>query len=918
MVPGHNVGDVTEIALSGQPDDVPRARQFVRARLAGEAPDLVADVELVLTELVTNASLHGEPPISIRVTRSSGHTRVEVEDSGRAMPLQAPQRTDAMTGRGLSLVASLASAWGIRPGNGNGKVVWAELSDDRLHPDIAAALPQVDLQAVLDAWADDVPRAPTYKVRLGAVPTELLLAAKAQIDNVVRELTLLREGEASTGIALPAQLAALVRTVTVDFAEARAAIKREAAEAAARGEESTELGLDLPLSSADAAERYLAALDEADRYARSARLLTLAPPRSHQTFRRWYVRAIVEQLRAYARGELPPVPRPFSLVLVDEVDRFAHLEDVSARLALLQKLSSELARAGSAEEMAKAVVDNAAHFLGVEAARVYLLTDHGTLRSVAWFTAEGDQTSPYEEVDLGSDLPGAVVARTGRPLFMRSLNEIYDQFPALAGYFPRERSLHVVPVSAGERPLGLLGLTFVGGELADETQVGFVQSLADALAQALHRLQLAASDSGTREALTFLAGATEVMLGALQPAEVLEQLALLAVPRLGDWCTVYLAEGAVLRRVAMAIDGSPHLVRQYKDIPLSLDRDVPQTRAFLTGRPQPITGGVGHLLMDLYPGLDFSAMGGDPDAGTGLCVPIMLRGKPIGAVGMCFLGSGRRVTPAVVDAMSGLAATAAMAMDNARRWSAQHEVVRALVAALLPLRPPVIKGLELASRYLPAGGDVAGDWWEADLLPDGTALIGLGDAAGHGIDAVSMMCELRHGGRALAVVEPSPAALLADLNRRLSAPDAGFATAVYGRLRPDDGHFVWANAGHVPPLHVRPGAEVAVLDQGGSAPLGTPGPAAGRDQRLVLGPGDLLVLYSDGVVERRDRDLDEGIAALAETVAAHAGEDLEQLADILFSEHCADPVDDCCLLLVRRVWASQDCDLLNQATGSGP
>ena len=183
-------------------------------------------------------------------------------------------------------------------------------------------------------------------------------------------------------------------------------------------------------------------------------------------------------------------------------------------------------------------------------------------------------------------------------------------------------------------------------------------------------------------------------------------------------------------------------------------------------------------------------------------MPVKLRGKPIGAIGLTFLGSGRKVTAQVAEALSGLADRAAIAFDQARHWSAQQKLVQTLMTALLPEEPQPIPGMAFAARYRPSGDEVAGDWWEVQPMPDGTVLIGLGDAAGHGLPAVSRMSELRHGARALAAIEASPSVLLADLNRLLGHPDAGFATAVYGRLSPSTGELCWASAGHLPPLHV--------------------------------------------------------------------------------------------------------------------
>jgi hypothetical protein len=432
-----------------------------------------------------------------------------------------------------------------------------------------------------------------------------------------------------------------------------------------------------------------------------------------------------------------------------------------------------------------------------------------------------------------------------------------------------------------------------------------VDMVAGLCSTALDRALLYEAEHEARRTLEFLAAGTQLMISAVEPDEVVDHLVHLAVPRLGDWCTAYLAEGPWLRRVAMAIDGHPELAEHLKAEPLSLEVDVPQTRAYHQGRPEPIPSGVGRLLTRLYPDLDFSAMGGDLDGGSGLCAPIMLRGERLGVIALAFVGSGRRVTPRVVDAVVGLAGRAAMALDNARRWSEQRRMVQALVAALLPHQPPSVPGYEVVARYIPAGGGVAGDWWEADLMPDGALLLGVGDAAGHGMAGASLMAELRYGARALAGTGRGPATMLADLSHRLGGMDRSdtFATAVYGRLDIEDHHLRWANAGHPPPVLVTSDGRARLLHGPLAPPLGAPPPAPATvtEEELVLGPGEVLALYSDGIVERRGEPLDVGIANLSATLAAGAGVDLlDDLADAIVARHCQKPSDDCCLLLVRR------------------
>src|SRR5690242_7702963 len=105
-----------ELVLGSEPDAVPKARHFATQALAGYSPELVQDVELVVTELVTNALLHGHPPVRLRLHGVDGQVRVEVEDSGRDVPVRVRSGPDSMTGRGLGLVAALTRGWGVEAG----------------------------------------------------------------------------------------------------------------------------------------------------------------------------------------------------------------------------------------------------------------------------------------------------------------------------------------------------------------------------------------------------------------------------------------------------------------------------------------------------------------------------------------------------------------------------------------------------------------------------------------------------------------------------------------------------------------------------------------------------------------------------------------------------------------------------------
>jgi hypothetical protein len=291
------------------------ARRLTAQTLRKLPSDLAADAEVVVTELVTNAVLHGAAPITVRVSGRRDRVRIEVIDCGRAVPLRLQRNNDGMTGRGIAVVESLSNGWGVEP-SGEGKLVWADLGRPRRRPGRGQARNNTD--AMRAAWsAQDATK--RYEVHLGLVPTELLVAAKAHIDNIVRELALMHTSSDEPG--LPSKTVEMLLHATEDFAEARNEIKRQAVEAARRDEVFTDLTLHLPLTAANAGLRYLMALDEADRQARAARLLTVAAAPSHRVFREWYVRALSEQLIAAGRNQPRPPLLPFSLVLATEFDR---------------------------------------------------------------------------------------------------------------------------------------------------------------------------------------------------------------------------------------------------------------------------------------------------------------------------------------------------------------------------------------------------------------------------------------------------------------------------------------------------------------------------------------------------------------------------------------------------------------------
>jgi PAS domain S-box-containing protein len=248
-------------------------------------------------------------------------------------------------------------------------------------------------------------------------------------------------------------------------------------------------------------------------------------------------------------------------------------------------------------------------------------------------------------------------------------------------------------------------------------------------------------------------------------------------------------------------------------------------------------------------------------------LPLMHGGEPIGAVIVGRRGDSPEFSADDVDVLEQITARAAICIGHALRYTQEHETTLEMQRAFLatPNRPG--PGVEIASRYLPAGrgAEVGGDWFDTVALPGGRTLLVVGDVMGHGMRAAAAMSEYRSLIRALALQGLDPARLLAEADRTAHTLDLDrVATCVLALLDPEAGHAVLATAGHVPPLLARPGArpELAALPVG--PPLGT-GTGAYAARHVPLPPRTLLLLYTDGLVERRGADIDLGLSALADT-----------------------------------------------------
>jgi PAS domain S-box-containing protein len=251
-------------------------------------------------------------------------------------------------------------------------------------------------------------------------------------------------------------------------------------------------------------------------------------------------------------------------------------------------------------------------------------------------------------------------------------------------------------------------------------------------------------------------------------------------------------------------------------------------------------------------------------------VPLVAHDEVIGVIEIgC--RAPRRLGPEDVDLLRLTADRVALAVDHARAFGREHRIAETLQRSLLPQTLPALPGVELGARYLPAASEaeVGGDWYDAIALTGGRALLVLGDVSGKGLAAASTLGALRNAIRAYALEGHGPAQIAERLNDFVLADPARehMATLVLAMFDPVGGELTWVNAGHPSPLIISAMGEAQLLEGGRSVPLGVmpfPGYVV---ETATIEPGGALVLYTDGLIERRGEHLDDGMALLLRAAA---------------------------------------------------
>jgi serine phosphatase RsbU (regulator of sigma subunit) len=406
----------------------------------------------------------------------------------------------------------------------------------------------------------------------------------------------------------------------------------------------------------------------------------------------------------------------------------------------------------------------------------------------------------------------------------------------------------------------------------------------------------------------FLAHAGEILDSSLDYRQTLFRVARLAVPDIADWCSIsMLDERGRMYRLAIA-HSDPVKDRLAQELieREALPGDAPAGAAsvMLTGRSQLVEDFADVLLTRSLHDPRSHEIVRELGLGSTISVPLVARGRTLGAITLVSAGRFRFDATDVAFAEA-LARRAAVSIDNARISTEYARIAHTLQAGLLPQPLPAIPGLELAARYRPAGelNEVGGDFYDVYLRATGEWLVAIGDVTGHGAEAAATTALIRYTLRA-AALRPSPThTLLEELNRAMLEQHAGHCTVALVAIRsaePGRAAITVCLAGHPPPVLLGAGGEVAEV--------GTPGTMLGfvPDPTLVevpvdLGPGDTLLLYTDGLTDaasvRTDRD------QLLRWLGAHPVETLDgfltRLEAAAIRTPGVRPLDDIALLALR-------------------
>jgi serine phosphatase RsbU (regulator of sigma subunit)/anti-sigma regulatory factor (Ser/Thr protein kinase) len=570
------------------------------------------------------------------------------------------------------------------------------------------------------------------------------------------------------------------------------------------------------------------------------------------------------------------------------------------QMARLQAVATGLSRAITRAEVARVLVREGLAALGAQAGAVLELQPGGkefvTLDSAGYDEA---LRAKWGRFDMSGAGPVTEAVRTGDLVVVQSPADMVERWssqlaePQLAS---GDRATLTAPLLVGADVLGALHIAFRVPRRFSEDELDFVRTLARQFALALERARLYEDEREAREQAERLAGRLRRLQTVIDATFLTGSLDELLRELLGRLREAVEADTAAI--LILDETESELVVRHSLGFTGKVQPHVPVGSGF-AGR---IAAAQTSLVIDDVSASDVSG-GYLSDAGilSLAGVPLTVEGR---TTGVLHVGMKKHHTFDREDLLllRLVAARAAVVIDRAEVHEREHRIAEILQRSLLPERLPAIRGLESAARYVPGavGVAVGGDWYDVFELSDGTLGVAIGDVVGHGVRAAAAMGRLRNVLRVYALEGFGPGKAFDRLNQlAFESREEIFATGVLALIEPGRTRLRLANAGHPPPLLLTDQGEVRLLEGGRSLPVGAAPDAEYNEVELTIEPGSTLVLYTDGLVERRSEPIDIGIRRLA-GIVEHATGSVDEIADRVVRElETSEHADDIALVVVR-------------------
>ncbi len=884
--------------------------------LPEDCGEVAESLSLMLSELATNAVQHAatEFEVAIELIEGGRAIRIAVTDTAEGFPTPETAPADAPRGRGLQIVSSLADAWGVDlHRDPPAKTVW-----------FSSALPELPAAPVDFPMA--VPMHWEARAMLDTQPS-----AANGLDRLFDPATTSDEGAQWPALGVCSVLDELSDAVVAADEQGQIRYTNQAADTLMGWPSGSLLGRSVLDIVPDSVAGPLAGGVEDFVHTQVPVLLGRRIP------------AVIRR----ADGSEVDTELVISMFDHETAGRvvlgiFRPHDD--KKLQRLSELTTELLEimqdAPIDDPPAERLLSTLGRRLGWDMTALWTVTPrHELVCHDVWVqdpeldgtTADATATTSAMDADTDTNSEGAVadddglctqcgseamarlVIEQGQPLWISDVSE--DPRCADDALAPKGlRSIYAFPILYRGACVGVVELLSRERRQRDRSVVDLLNAVAGHLGELLHASALQAEREGlvdelleARRRSEFLLLAAQVLSEFVDYGEMVERLARVSVPVLADLCLIDLEDDDKHMRRMAAWHADPAkrpLAEELKNwyAPLSTGHD-PIMEVMRTGRSMWSSDVSDEFLQESSRDTRHYSILKELGFTSFMTVPLRTReGEVIGTVTLVSCGSGRRFSEKDLDLAEQLAKQVGSVVSRARAYDRERRISHELQRNLLPDAIPAVVGWDVAARYRPAsaGHEVGGDWYDVVPITDDLVALVVGDVEGHDLSAAKTMSHLRRTLGMLLLEERSPGKALERLNRFcLLGAEQRLATALVGMLDRATGVISFSSAGHPPPVHIRGGRATELLVPP-APPLGVQ-PCRYKDHTFLLDDG-CLVMFTDGLIERRGIHFDDRLAALEASLDDAPGDDPGVVADFVIDAMTSDgrSADDIVVLTARR------------------